>query len=126
MRAPRPRSLCALAATLGLLGVVLLLAKPVEASFADDPLLRLQGFDRAPGALATRVDCGSVPASLGSTSPATLYTLARDDACQREGRRRLVTALAAGALTVLISLVVAVRTSRPQEGLTGLPLQAEP
>jgi hypothetical protein len=94
------------------LALVMLLA-PVRASFGDDPVLRLQGFDRQRSFLATSVDCGTAPSLL--TAPEgtrTVYEVARDDACHRAGTHRFWVALACGAIVVaasLTGLVIAVR-----------------
>jgi hypothetical protein len=101
-----------LVAGLGLLAVVVLMLKPVEASFGDDPLLRLQSFDRPLGSVATRVDCGTVTSSLGRRSPAaSVYSIARDDACHRAGYRRLVAAVGAASVVVVLTLVLLVASS---------------
>lgn len=103
----RARTLCGLVAVLGLLAVVVLMVKPVHASFDDDPILRLQAFDRPVGALPTEVDCGSVLSSVRSTdAPATLYTIARDQACHDEGYRRLMAAIASACVVVILSLLL--------------------
>jgi len=102
---------------LGLIAVLLLLVKPVHADFGDDPLLRLQTFDRAPGALPTDVNCGSVPSSLRGVSPASIYTIARDNACHDAGYRRLMAAAAAaGVLVVLTGVYLVATTDSGEEG----------
>jgi hypothetical protein len=103
------RRLCRWVAGVGLVAVAVLLLKPVDASFGDDPLLRLQAFDRPLGSMATKVDCGSVFNSLGESSAAvTIYTIARDQACHREGWRRLIAAIAAASAVVVLTLLILV------------------
>lgn len=106
---PRARTVCGLVAGVGLLAVVVLLVKPVHAGFEDDPILRLQAFDRPVGALPTEVDCGSALSAVrSSTGPASLYTIARDEACHDEGYRRLMVAVAAGSVVVVLTLLLLV------------------
>lgn len=113
---PRARTVCGLVAGLGLLAVVVLLLKPVRASFDDDPILRLQAFDRPVGALPTEVDCGSALSAIrGSSAPASLYTIARDEACHEEGYRRLVAAIAAGTVVVVLTLLLLVGSRASDE-----------
>ncbi len=113
---PRARTLCGLVAGVGLLAVVVLMVKPVHASFGDDPLLRLQAFDPPLGSVPTEVDCGSVLSSLrGTSAPASLYTIARDEACHDEGYRRLIAAIAAGCVVLVMSLLL-VSASRFDDG----------
>ena len=81
--------------------MLLLLVTPVRADFGDDPVLRLQGFDQARSFLPTEVSCGSAPANLVAKSGTrSLYDVARDDACHRNGMRRFWMAFAFGALMV--------------------------
>lgn len=101
------------------MAVLLLLVKPVRASFGDDPLLRLQTFDRAPGALPTSVNCGSVPSSLRGVSPASIYTIARDNACRDSGYRRLMAAAAAAGVLVVLTAVYLVATNESGEEVVG-------
>lgn len=114
MRSVRARTVCGLVACVGLLAAVVLMLKPVRASFGDDPLLRLQAFDRPLGSFPTEVDCGAVLTSLRSpSSAANLYTIARDGACHREGYRRLMAAIAAGVVVVVLSLSIVVASWPP-------------
>ncbi|MDQ4132221.1 MAG: hypothetical protein M3179_03220 [Actinomycetota bacterium] len=112
---PRARTLCGLVAGVGLLAVLVLMVKPVHATFDDDPLLRLQAFDPPLGSVPTEVDCGSVLSSLrGTSAPASLYTIARDEACHDEGYQRLIAAIAAGCVVLVLSLLL-VSASRPDD-----------
>lgn len=87
--------------------VLLLLVTPVRASFGDDPVLRLQGFDQARSFLPTSVSCGSAPGNLDSPSGTrSLYDVARDGACHRNGVRRLWMAFAFGGVLVAAGLTV--------------------
>ncbi len=97
-------------------GVVLsvgLLVVPVRASFGDDPVLRLQGFDRQRSFLATSVSCGAAPSNLvAPEGTRTLYEVARDAACHRAGVRRVWVAAALGSLLVIggfLGIVTATR-----------------
>jgi hypothetical protein len=88
----------------GLFLTALLLVAPVRASFGDDPVLRLQGFDRQRSFLSTSVSCGPAPGNLAAPAGArSVYDLARDDACHRASVRRLWVALALGATVVVAS-----------------------
>jgi len=88
--------------------VLLLLITPVHASFADDPVLRLQGFDQERSFLPTSVGCGSAFANLDAPSGTrTLYDVARDDACHRNGVRRFWLSFAFGGVLVSAGLTVA-------------------
>ncbi len=115
-RAPRRVRARRLAAAVSILGVMIataFLALPVEASVDDDPLMRLRQFDAAPAA-AQSVECGSaLGEATAASGGATLYDLARDNACRDASLRRLLTAGAAGSL-VLISglLAMAAASSR--------------
>ncbi len=97
----------------GLVLSLALLLVPVRASFGDDPVLRLQGFDRQRSFLATSVSCGSPPSNLSAPEGTrTLYEVARDAACHRAGVRRVWLAGAVGALLVVGSLVAMVGLRR--------------
>jgi hypothetical protein len=81
----------------------------VHASFGDDPLLRLQGFDQERSFLPTSVGCGSAIANLNVPSGTrTLYDVARDGACHTKGVRRFWLALAFGGVMVSAGASVAV------------------
>jgi hypothetical protein len=89
--------------------VLLLLVTSVHASFGDDPLLRLQGFDQERSFLPTSVGCGSAIANLNVPSGTrTLYDVARDGACHTKGVRRFWLALAFGGVMVSAGASVAV------------------
>ena len=104
-RLPRPdlRQLCIAAVVLGVLSAVTVMFLPVEAAFGDDPILRLRSFDSTSAGPATEVDCGSVVSGIqGSGDTVTLYGIARDRACRDAASRRVVTAVAATAIVVLL------------------------
>ncbi len=89
--------------------VVLLLIAPVHASFGDDPVLRLQGFDQERSFLPTSVGCGSPLTNLNRpTGTRTLYDVARDHACHRNGIRRFWLAFAFGGVLVSAGLTFSV------------------
>jgi hypothetical protein len=89
----------------GLLGMALLLLVPVRASFGDDPILRLQGFDRQRSFQPTTVGCGAAPSNLvAPVATGTLYDIARNDACHRAGVRRTWIAVATAAAMVVAGL----------------------
>ncbi|MFN2609245.1 MAG: hypothetical protein ABR511_15360 [Acidimicrobiales bacterium] len=99
MTALRERWLLLLAVVGGLLVVGVLVVVPVHARFGDDPMLRLQGFDRQRSFLPTDVSCGSAVSTLDEPiGSRPLYDVARDDACHEAGVRRVWVALAAGAV----------------------------
>lgn len=108
-------SLLGIAAGLVLTAVLLLV--PVHASFGEDPVLRLQGFDRQRSFLPTDVSCGLVTSNLAEPAGTrSLYDVARDDACHRNGVRRLWVALASGA--VLVAAGLATLTAVRQDALS--------
>lgn len=81
--------------------VLVLLVTSVRANFGDDPVLRLQGFDRARSFLPTSVSCGSAITNLAPRSGTrTLYDVARDNACHRNGVRRFWIAFAFGGVMI--------------------------
>jgi len=95
--------------------VLLLLLTPVHASFGDDPVLRLQGFDQERSFLPTSVACGSAFGNLDVPSGTrTLYDVARDGACHRNGVRRFWLSFAFGGVLVSAGLTVAA-LAREQE-----------
>ncbi|HWC10055.1 MAG TPA: hypothetical protein VG455_02420 [Acidimicrobiales bacterium] len=106
----------ALPATGVVAGVVLALALlfvPVRASFGDDPILRLQGFDRQRSFLATSVSCGPAPSNLiAGEGTRSLYEVARDAACHRAGVRRVWLAAAVGSVLVVGGFLGMVATAR--------------
>ena len=102
-----------IAAGVGL--VVLLLLAPVHASFGNDPVLRLQGFDAQRSFLPTSVSCGSAFANLPQPSGTrTLYDVARDNACHHNGVRRFWLSFAFGGVIVSAGFAVLV-IARAQE-----------
>jgi hypothetical protein len=86
---------------------------PVEAAFADHPLMRLHPFSPALERAATEVDCGAPVTNLGRRSDGlSLYGLARADACREAAGRRAATGVAAGAMTGVLGLLGRVGASR--------------
>jgi len=107
-RAPRrvrARRLASIVTVLGVMIAAAFLVLPVDATVDGDPLMRLRNFDAAPNA-AGSVECGTAlgeaPAGTGGAS---LYELARDDACRTASLRRVLTAGAAGSVVVLSGLL---------------------
>src|SRR5688500_10095399 len=91
---PSARQLSATLPVLGVLAGLAILVVPVEAAFADHPLLRLQPFSPSLASAVTEVDCGVPVSSLGRRSEGlSLYGLARDDACREAAVRRVATAV---------------------------------
>ena len=122
MRAPEwvptgPTALPVAAIVAGFVLALGLLFLPVRASFGDDPVLRLQGFDRQRSFLATSVSCGAAPSNLvAAEGTRSLYEVARDAACHRAGVRRVWVAAALGAVFVvggLLGMVAATRQIWP-------------
>jgi len=106
-RAPRGVRARRLAATVAVLGVLIaaaFLILPVDASVDDDPLMRLRTFDAAPTS-ALSVECGTALDEAPPSGGASLYDLARDNACRDASTRRLLTAGAAGAVVALSGLL---------------------
>ena len=97
-----PTALPVAAIVAGLVLALALLFVPVRASFGDDPVLRLQGFDRQRSFLATSVSCGAAPSNLvAPEGTRSLYQVARDAACHRAGVRRVWVAAALGSVLVV-------------------------
>ena len=103
---PSPRQLSASLAVLGVLTGLACLVVPVDAAFADDPLLRLHPFSSALEQAVTDVDCGVPVSNFGRRSQGFgLYALARDDACREAATLRAATAVAAAAVIGLLGLL---------------------
>ena len=117
MKAPEwvptgPTALPVAAVAAGFVLALGLLFVPVRASFGDDPVLRLQGFDRQRSFLATSVSCGAAPSNLvAPEGTRTLYEVARDAACHRAGVRRVWVAAALGSLLVIGGFLAMVMTA---------------
>lgn len=100
------RQLSAALAVVGILGGLAFLVVPVEAAFADHPLLRLHPFSPALERAATEVDCGVPVRNLGRRPDGvSLYGLARADACRDAAGRRAATGVAAAAVTGVLGLL---------------------
>jgi len=103
---PSPRQLSAALALLGLLAGLAFLVVPVDAAFADDPLLRLQPFSPGLASAVTNVDCGAPVGNLGRRAEGlSIYELARADACRSAASRRVATAVAAASVVGLLGLI---------------------
>ncbi len=111
---PTPAALPVAGIVAGIVFALALLFVPVRASFGDDPVLRLQGFDRQRSFLATSVSCGSASSNLAAPEGTrTLYEVARDAACHRAGVRRVWLAVAVGSLLVVGRFVGMVGLRQP-------------
>jgi hypothetical protein len=100
----------------GVLSAVAVVFLPVEAAFGDDPILRLRRFDTTAGGPATEVECGSALQGLrGGSDGVTLYGIARDRACREASTERVLTAVAAGFVVVLLGSLALVPSSRLAE-----------
>jgi hypothetical protein len=103
---PSPRRLSAALALLGLVAGLAFLFVPVDAAFANDPLLRFQPFSPGLATAGTRVDCGAPLANLARRAEGlSIYELARTDACRSAASRRAATAVAAAAVIGLLGLI---------------------
>jgi hypothetical protein len=110
---PGPTALLA-GVIVGLAVTAVLLLVPVHVSFCDDPVLRLQGFDRQRSFLATSVSCGAAPANLVAVEGTrSLYEVARDAACHRAGVRRVWLAVSVGSVLVVGGLLGMATRTRP-------------
>ena len=91
---------------LGLVAALSFLVVPVEAAFADDPLLRLEPFSPGRVSVAPDVDCG-VPLSnfVRRSEGLSIYGLASAGACREAARRRAATAVAAAGVIGLLGLI---------------------
>lgn len=99
------RTIGATLVVLGLITAVALLARPVEAAFSDDVLLRYRDLGASPLDVP-KADCGSaLDASSRDADASSLGTLARDAACRDEGSRQLAIALASGAVIFLTGIM---------------------
>lgn len=97
---------------LGLVAALSFLVVPVDAAFADDPLLRLEPFSPGLASAATDVDCGVPLSNFARRSEGlSLAGLASADACREAAGRRVATAVAAAAVVGLLGVI----------GLTGSP-----
>jgi hypothetical protein len=100
----------------GVIAGVAIVVAPVKATYAGDPLLRLQAFGSGspPPSANPAADCGSPLANLSRSSDGlSLSTLAEDHACRNAASRRLATAVAtAGVIGLLgaVSLAAAARS----------------
>lgn len=90
---------------LGVAVAVVFMIIPVGASFGNDPLLRLRQLDPQLSPPAATTVCGS-PVSHLTITPrsASLYDVARANACQHAAHRRVAVAIALGALIVVLGL----------------------
>lgn len=101
---------------LGLAVAVVVALVPVRVDFGGDPLLRLRELDPELSPPPTEAVCGSPVVSLDvELRDTSLYERARARACQDAARRRLATAVAAGAVIVVSGLIGLAAMSRPRE-----------
>lgn len=92
---------------------------PVDVRFGDDPILRLRTFDTTAGGPATAVECGSALEGLrGGSDAVTLYGIARDRACRDASAKRVLTAVAAAAIVVLLGCQGRAASARARAGAT--------
>ncbi len=103
---PSPRRLSVALAVLGMMAGLAFLLLPMEATFDEDPLLRLVPFSPALGQAVTRVDCGSAVSNFGrSSDDLSIASLARDGVCRDAATKRAATAVAAMAVIGLLGLI---------------------
>ena len=96
---PSPRRLGAAVTLVGLMAGVAILVVPVDAAFADDPLLRYGRFGGSEPTV-TDIECGSpVTNLLRRSDDPGFSSVARDGACRDAASRRAATALAATGVT---------------------------
>jgi hypothetical protein len=109
-----PRTVWVLLCALGVVLAVVFALIPVGTDFGDDPLLRLRQLDPVLSPPDTTALCGSPLRTFNAEAQgATLYDLARNNACRSAARRRLLIATASGAAIVML-------------GLTGLAARRNP
>ena len=109
---PSPRRLSVALTLLGLLAGLAILLLPVETTFDDDPLFRLEPFSPALASAVTDVDCGVPVSNFGRRSQGlNLSDLALANACREAAGRRAATAVAAVGVIGLLGLI----------GITGSP-----
>ena len=102
---PSPRRVGAALTALGVLAGVAVLLVPVDAAFADDPLLRYSRFAGTEPAV-TDIECGAPVSNLLRRSDAPdMYSMARDSACREASSRRVATAVAATGVIGLLGLI---------------------
>lgn len=103
---PTPRRLTAAVGVLGFAAALAFLLMPLEVTFGDDPLLRLQPFSPALERAITEVDCGNAVGSLGRRSEElSLAAVARADACRDGATVRAASAVATAAVIGALGLV---------------------
>ena len=109
-----PRKLWVLLCALGGVLAVVFALIPVGTDFGDDPLLRLRQLDPVLSPPDTTAVCGS-PLRTFNAEPegATLYELARNNACRAAARRRLLAATATGAVLFMTGLTGLVGRRNP-------------
>lgn len=102
---PSPHRLGAAVTLLGLMAGVAILVVPVDAAFADDPLLRYGRFAGSEPS-ATDIECGApVTNLLRRSADPGFYSAARDGACRDAASRRAATALAATGVIGVLGLI---------------------
>ncbi len=113
---PSPRRLGAVVAVLGVVTAAAFLVVPVDAAFADDPLLRYGRFGGS-DPVTTDIECGAPLSNLLRRSDGvSFYGVARDDACRQAASRRAATAVAAGGVAVVLGLIGATAAAGRSRG----------
>ena len=101
-----PRKVWVLVCALGVVVAVVFALIPVGTDFGNDPLLRLRQLDPVLSPPDTTAVCGSPLRTFNSKAEgATLYELARNNACRTAARRRLLASVAAGSAIVMLGLI---------------------
>ncbi|MDP8936270.1 MAG: hypothetical protein M3O23_00685 [Actinomycetota bacterium] len=119
LRPPGRRPLSAAAVVLGVVSAVAVVFLPVDVRFGDDPILRLRTFDTTAGGPATEVECGTALDGLrGASDAVTVYGIARDRACRDASAKRVLTAVAAGFIVVLLGCQGLAASGRAREAVT--------
>ena len=114
-----PRRLCVLLCLIGIAVAVVVALTPVRVRFDNDPLLRLRQLDPELSPPPPVAACGSPLSNLHNEPTGTnLYEIARAHACQDAGTRRLVVAVAAGSLIVMLGLVGLAASAGTEPGST--------
>lgn len=90
----------------GVVLVFVLVALPVRATIADDPVLRLRRLDPELAQLRVEVSCGRPLGALDTEARSlAFHEVARAEACREAGRRRVAVATALGGLLVVLGLL---------------------
>ena len=102
---PSPRGLATALAILGVAGAAAILLVPVDAAYADDPLLRYGRFAGTEPTV-TDIECGTpVTNLLRRSEESSFHSVARAGACREAASRRAATAEASGGVVALLGLI---------------------